>query len=297
VDLEAGGARQRPSGCGDEAKAVPGRRSSRATTIKIFVACTLAAGTDRLDIGVRFENTAIQHRLRLAFRLDKYQPVISGCHFSALPRGWQEGTSFFTTFPFTDYIHLGDEKDAIGLAFMANGLHEAEIRFAAGQHDLLVTLCRSVDTISGANSGLNYDVEHGKLLAPLSFELALSPSRSLVETARKAMAFTTPTLVSGTLLSGDSIPAAPPIKSFSSGGTLFSCLKPTASGAGFVVRCFNLTGKPESAVIECNGEPGPVRRVELSESDSSKAQPVIVGRKVIQAIGPHEIVTIRFGGG
>jgi len=297
VDLEAGGARQRPASSGDEAKAVSGRRSSRTTAIKISVSCTLASGADRLDIGVRFENTAIQHRLRLALKLDGYHPVISGCHFSAQPRVWQDGASFFTTFPFTDYIHLGDEKDAGGLAFMAKGLHEAEIRFAAGKHDLLVTLCRSVDTISGANSGLNYDVEHGKLLAPLSFELALSPSSSLVETARKAMAFTTPTLVSGALLSGDSIPAAPPIKSFSSASTLFSCLKPAASGAGFVVRCFNLMGKPDQAVIECNGEPGPVRRVELSESDSSKTQPVVVGQKVIQPVGPHEIVTMRFGGG
>ena len=173
---------------------------------------------------------------------------------------------------------------------MAKGLYEAEARSHDGRNDLLITLYRSVDTI-GSAAGANYDVEHAKVSGPLRFEVALSPSRTVVETARKAAEFTTPLLTHGTCLA-PAIPCAP-VTSMVSAKCMFNCLKPAEDGNGFVLRFYNLTDEPDRVEFKLGPGKYHISRVNLSENPLPSERWQRLNGGVIYETTPYEIVTLR----
>ena len=84
--LSRGGARERVIHPWQGPGVVDGSRSEEETTLEMRIDCTVPVGSDRVDVIIEMENTAMQHRLRLVMSLQQPIKIIGGSHFTAIER-------------------------------------------------------------------------------------------------------------------------------------------------------------------------------------------------------------------
>ena len=225
-----------------------GGRSPTLVELHLVSEYTLHVGAQRIEVRTRFVNAADHHRLRVAFASTDRPDLVSGGHFAALERSWSTPEDGFPCRPLLDWIHRGD-----GLGILVRGLFEWEPRQLGPGGEILVTLIRSTDTI-GPAAGANYDIENARALGSHEIEYALVPSASAAETARHAIAYTTPVLADGVVHALGAQPWAglpQRLLTIADERLLFSTCKRAEDDRGVVVRCWNPQAEPVWASVAC----------------------------------------------
>ncbi|MHB9031968.1 MAG: glycoside hydrolase family 38 N-terminal domain-containing protein [Anaerolineae bacterium] len=270
---------------------VPGRRSAETITHRLVTVYRLRPGLARLEAVTRFDNLAVNHRLRLGFSLPERGPILSGAHFNVQERGWPEPNEPYPTRPMVDYLLLAN-----GLMFSAAGLYEFEARPLPAGGELLVTLCRSVDCI-GIAAGVNYEDVHNPLaLGPHEIHYALAFADSPAHAARQAAAYLSPLLARACLLPAGQVQADLPaaLLGISNPNLVFSACKRSQDGRGAVVRFWNPGGETQVTEISWGLACSRCERVELSEEPSVKPAPrALAAGRYDLAVQPYEIVTLK----
>lgn len=264
-----------------------GRRRDELIEHTLVATYTLYAGMARVDARVRFLNQSQQHRLRLGFHFDALLAIHAGAHFTSIARPWSQPDDPFPTHPLLDYLHVEH-----GLAILVKGLFEYEPRQGDEGNELLVTICRSTDTI-GPAAGNNYDVEHAKVLIEHTIEYALYPSTGIADTIHQAAAFTTPLVAEGLLDADVPLPLTRMLDCDNPQLVVSACKRSEADDA-VIIRLWNSSAETQSANLGWGLPYGECSRVELSEAPAARPAPTEVATGQFRLIvHPYEIVTLK----
>ncbi len=264
-----------------------GQRSDDMIEHTIVANYTLYAGMARVDAQLRFLNQSQQHRLRLGFHFDAPLAIHAGAHFTSIARPWSQPDDLFPTHPLLDYLHVEH-----GLAILVKGLYEYEPRQGDEGNELLVTICRSTDTI-GPAAGNNYDVEHAKVLLEHTIDYALYPSTGIADTIHQATAFTTPVITEGLLDADVPLPRTRMLYCDNSQLVISAC-KRSEDDDAVIIRLWNCSAETQSANLAWGLPYGECSRVELSETPSLRpaAEEIATGEFRV-TVQPYEIVTLK----
>jgi len=247
------------------------RRSAETTALVVHTEARIAPGVPRVDLSVRVENTARDHRLRLRFPTGR--PVATfhaATTFDVATRTtapvdaarWLHPAP--TTFAHQGWIAAG------GLTVVAPGLPEAEV---TPDGTILVTLLRAIGWIARYDlasrpipAGPPMPLETAQLPGPLDARLSLFPgvdpgaARDAEVGLRGVLAGPEPVLAPDR-----SLLALEP------SALLLSAVKPAESGDGIVVRILNPTDAPRTAVLRPGVAVAAAAAVRLDESPAPDA--------------------------
>jgi mannosylglycerate hydrolase len=276
------------------AGACPEHRHRLATDLPLTltVEARVAPGVRRVDVRVRLDNPARDHRLRLLFPTGAVPlDCLAATTFDVsapsleLPddRHWLHPAP--TTFPHQGWV------SANGLAVSAPGLPEAEVM---PDGTIAITLLRAVGWISrvglgsrGQPAGPMMPVEGAQMLGRLEAHLALLPGTdpSALRAAELGLR---------AVIAGDTAPLPPetPLLAITPRQVLLSACKPAEDGDGLIVRLLNPTdvALPTEAYV---GLPlAGVESVRLDETpDGNELHHD--GKTVHLTVGPHALRSLR----
>jgi mannosylglycerate hydrolase len=270
-------------------------RSARApetVPLRIETEARLVPGTQRIDLQVRVDNRAADHRLRLLF------PTASPAeHFAAattfdvarrsttMPDATDWVHPAPTTFPHQGFVTLN------GLTLAAPGLPEAEV---TQDGVIALTVLRAVGWLARVDLRSRPEPAGPALATPgaqcegvLEARLALYPDLD-ARRARDAE------LGLRAVVAGEQplLEAGKPLLALEPAALVLSALKPAETGHGFVVRLLNPTDDAIEASIRVGLPLSDVTSVRLDESGDGK--PVAHrGGMVKLTIGPHALRSVR----
>jgi mannosylglycerate hydrolase len=161
----------------------PSRRSGKTTPLIIRSELILRKEARRLDIRTTVDNTAENHRLRVAFPSGiKAEYSHAGGHFTVDKRPLiseqdAEGRWFneMQTLPMSRFVDVNDGQE--GLALLSNGITEYELRNDPA-HTLYLTLFRAMGNmiVTGWECVGRFPKQKGsQLLFPMTFEYSVFP--------------------------------------------------------------------------------------------------------------------------
>jgi alpha-mannosidase len=276
------------------AGACPEHRDRLATDLPLTltVEARVAPGVRRVDVRVRVDNTARDHRLRLLFPtgaapLDCLAATTFDVSAPSLElpddRHWLHPAP--TTFPHQGWV------SANGLAINAPGLPEAEV---TPDGTIAITLLRAVGWISrvglgsrGQPAGPMMPVEGAQMLGRLEANLALLPGtdpsalRAAELGLRAVFAGDAPLLPPETTLL-----AVTPLQ------VLLSACKPAEDGDGCIVRLLNPTDVALPTEVYVGPPLAGVESVRLDETpDGNELRHD--GKTVHLTVGPHALRSMR----
>ncbi len=242
------------------------RRAAKPVALAVTVEARVAPGVPRVDLAVRADNVARDHRLRLRFptgrAIDRFEAATT---FDVATRGTDRADDARwvhpapATFPHQGWIRAG------GLTVVAPGLPEAEV---ATDGTILVTLLRAVGWLA------RFDLGSRPIPAGPMMPVSGAQCPGVLE-ARLS-------------LCGDADPAAPgdaelglwgllggPESLLAPGVSLLACeprdlrltaCKPAEAGDGLVVRVLNPTGEARTARLRVGFPVHEVTAVRLDET-------------------------------
>ncbi len=226
-------------------------RSVEEVGLEVEMLLRVTAGVDRVELDLRVDNSAKDHRLRMLFPVDgivdRFQAATTFDVAERTPgpsreEGWMQPPP--ATFPHQGFVH------ANGLSVVAPGLPEAEV--ISGQpSQIAITLLRCIGSLSRldlrsrpgpAGPGTDTPAAQcaGALVAKLSLFAGFDPSR-----AREAE------LGLRAVLCGDE-PLASELEPFlevEPPSLILSACKPAEDGIGVIIRVLNPTSVPEQVRI------------------------------------------------
>jgi mannosylglycerate hydrolase len=253
------------------ARLAPSRdqRSRERVALCVETRLRVAAGVRRVDLRVRVDNTAEDHRLRLLFPLGTRVAACDAASTFDLvrrapgpadARGWVQMAP--RTFPHQGFVHTA------GLTVVAPGLAETEL-VDADESALAVTLLRCVGNLSRQDltsrpglAGPGTATPGAQCPGVLEARLALLPGLD-ARAARDAEL----------QLAAVACGRAPLLQEGHAGLTLsprallLSALKPADEGPGLVLRVLNPTAEPQEACVELGFAFESARPVRLDETD------------------------------
>jgi alpha-mannosidase len=279
-----------------------GRVAERAG-IPIEAELTLRPGVPRLEIELRVENSAEDHRLKVVFPLG--QPIEEGVYDGAyqivrrptrLPAGgedWIEQPA--AECPMRCFV--GAESPGGGMLIANRGLREASV---SPQGEIAITLIRSFGWLSRddlatrrGDAGPKLETPGGQEPGSHTFSLSLVPIRgSLNAAVAEAYAFQSEMRLVGAGLHSGRLPSASSLLAVSGEGLALTGVKLSEEGEDLIVRCVNLTPARLEATLETFL---PIREAIKARLDETPSETLAVegGRRVRFPAGPHEIVTLR----
>ena len=247
------------------------RRSEESALLTVSVEARVAPGVPRVDLAVRVENSARDHRLRLCFPTGR--PVATfraATTFDSAERrtaraddaGWVHPAP--TTFAQQGWVH------ANGLTVLAPGLPEAEV---TPDGVILITVLRAVGWLARFDlrsrpipAGPPLEVPGAQMLGPLIAHLSLfagcdpAAARAAELGLRGVFAGPAPLLADGASL----IALAPAT-------LVLSALKPAEQGEGIVVRVLNPTDAAARARLHVGFPVSAAAAVRLDEEPAEHA--------------------------
>jgi len=284
----------------------------RARRSKALVDCPVAArvrltrGSPVVDVEVRLENRACDHRLRALFPTGIAAPtVLSDGHFlvnerpvDAVPHPeWLQPP--VGTVPQQEFSAV--EDGSRGLAVFAQGLPEVEpVRAADGTVALALTLLRCVGWLSRddfptrrrMNAGPTIPTPDAQCQGPHAFRLAVLPYEGAWSSAgvkRASRLWRTPVLA----VQGVSDLHAPGAWLLEAPGDplCVTAVKKHEERDTLVVRLVNLGDRRETATLTIGRDVAGAWRTDLLEERREAL--VAAGREVAVAVGPREIATVE----
>jgi mannosylglycerate hydrolase len=301
-----------------------GRRQRSQTQVQcpLSVTLTLAQGAPRLDLEVRFDNRARDHRLRILFPCDIQTDVSqAGAQFDVVghpvqvvpvpPSAWVEDAP--TTFPQQDWVDLSDGER--GLCVISRGLPEYEL-LDTPRREVAVTLLRAVGFLgagtemqtAAVGAGPNIATPEAQIQRTLTCSLALFPHRrrwDQAEVWRQALAFKDPprAYMAGqdplrAAPAGAKAPLSRSLLSVEGRNAVLSALKKAEDGQALILRLYNPAEVSSEAVIHLPFVPAGVHQTGLDEQPLADGQGapgarLESGGRLQVVLPPKKIITLR----
>jgi alpha-mannosidase len=282
------------------------RRSKTLVDCPVAVRVRLTQGDPVVDVELRIENRALDHRLRAVFPTGiTTRTVLSDGHFLVNERpveqephpDWLQPPA--GTVPQQEFSAVEDA--AGGLAVLARGLPEVQpLRAADGTVALALTLLRCVGWLSRddfptrrrMNAGPTIPTPDAQCPGPHAFRYALLPyagTWSAAGVKRESRRWRTPPLVvqgvSDLHAAGAGLLEAP-------GDPLcVTAVKKGEERDSLVVRLVNLGSRPATGTLRLGREVERAWRTGVLEERAVGLRPS--GREVTVEAGPHEILTLE----
>lgn len=271
------------------------RRASQEVDLEIRTLARVAPGLERVDLTVRIDNTARDHRLRLLFPTgEPAESLLAATTFGSARRTRErpDDSRWRHPAPHT-FVHQG-WLEANGLLILAPGLCEGEL-LADGT--LALTLLRSVGWLSRADltrrpgpAGPPVRTPGAQCLGPLEARLALLADGSAadaqaIELGLRAVAAGSTPLAS----------PAQPLLSIEPRGLVLSTFKPSRDGTGAVLRLLNPGDEPIEARVRFAVPAAEARAVRLDECEIP-GERALAGEELRLLVPPHrlESTLLRF---
>ncbi|HEY8476454.1 MAG TPA: glycoside hydrolase family 38 C-terminal domain-containing protein [Chloroflexota bacterium] len=286
------------------------RREARSTEVvecPVTVRASLLAGGRRVDFETTVENRATDHRLRVLFPTGRRAlDVVAETAFGVVRRpvalpsageGWVEDS--VGTQPQQTFVDLSDGDG--GLLLANQGLPEYEVlQDAEGRATVVLTLLRCVGWLSRPDlrtrrgyAGPALPTPGAQLLGRYTFRYALVPHEGRWEAVQhEAHAFNAGLRAILAPRHDGPLPPAASFVAVTPSSLVLSAVKLPEEGDSLVVRLYNPTPERLAGTVRLWRPFQRVERVNLAE------EPLEVlsarGRAVSLAVGPSEVVTLRF---
>ena len=311
----------------------PERQGRVAETVAIPVALrlTLVRDARRLDLEVRLDNRARDHRLRILFPAGVQAPVARAAgQFDVVtrPTALRPDWEALGNHPAEQWVDLSIAGR--GLAVLLDGTPEYGVEPGEGGQALAVTLLRCTDVL-GDNPGFD-PVPGAQCAGPITMRFGLVPHRGDLADADlyaasaafqlppvavqldaplqlrryrssplpEAVAGDADTPVHNRFLAPEPAADLPPVHGFlewDAKGAVFSALKPAESGQGVIVRAFH--PGDGAATVRISLRP-PMRLASAARCNLAEDEPVPLeladGATVDLDLGAHQIGTLHLGG-
>jgi mannosylglycerate hydrolase len=270
------------------------QRSSELATLEVETRVIVTPGVPRIDVDLRIENTARDHRLRMLFPVpgpvDSFQAATTFDVADRIPgpcdnEGWVQAAP--PTFPHQGFV------SANGLCIAAPGLPEAEV--VAGESGYMaITLLRCVGSLSRADlrsrpgpAGPGTDTPNaqcqGTLTARLSIFAGHDPAR-----VREAELGLRAVACGETFLVAEN----EPLVEIAPSPLLLSAFKPAENQQGIVLRLLNPTSTPVDAKIALGFPFDQATAIRLDEEPSVKETVTRDGNRLSFPVAPHALRTV-----
>ncbi|MES3032669.1 MAG: glycoside hydrolase family 38 C-terminal domain-containing protein [Gemmatimonadota bacterium] len=275
-------------------------------TVTATATLALTAGTDWIDVTIRGDNTAGDHRLRWVLPLPaglQHDHVVADAAFGAVrrdrsardPREWNAETRLATA-PLHRWLHLSGES--FGLGIVSDGLAEYEL-LPEGQ--LAITLLRAVGELSRrdvpgrpGHAGWPMATPAAQSLGAFEARFAIVVLPQDVDAAREALEQVADDVllpVTGDTWRGVASPLEPCSGLTLEGeGLTFSTAKRSDDGQWLVLRCVNQRGTPVRGIWHLPRAATEVRHSRLDETPGLALTGT--GPRIRFEAAPHAIVTL-----
>ncbi|MBE3518756.1 MAG: hypothetical protein IMW97_00430 [Firmicutes bacterium] len=299
-------------------------RNRRNVPLKIITRVSLASGIKRIDFKTTVENRALDHRLRVHFRVPFVaEKSYAGCQFAVVERvvGPAAGPGEATragqtntpveipigTHPMRDFVDVSDGTK--GLAVSTKGLFEYEVIPGKDSSELAITLMRCVGYLSRpdlrlrpGNAGPEIETPGAQCLGRWDFEYSIYPHAGFWDQARVhafAQAYQTPPVAFRSEGHGGTpqIPPTAAIFHIDDPNLVWSAVRKTGDG-GLHLRFYNISKHPgraklfslfplrEATVVDLAGNP-------LSAASGLPSAKLVNDNTVEVRYGPCQIITLK----
>ena len=254
-------------------------RSSETCALRVALEARIVPGVERVDLRIRFENTARDHRLRLLFPTrEPTAEFVAATTFDAAIRSTQKPDASRWVHPAPDTFPQQGWVSANGLTLVAPGLPETEVR---SDGTIALTLVRAVGWLSRADlrtrpglAGPLLPTPGAQCLQSIEAELALLPGVDPA-TARDAEIG-----LRAVAAGADArVAAGLPLLEIEPRSLVLSALKPAENSEGAVLRLLNPTDHPIDARVRLGFPVSTVIPVRLDET-ASDAPCVLEGHEL-----------------
>jgi alpha-mannosidase len=268
------------------------RRVDERVPMRVVTDVRLADGVDRVDLKVRVESGARDHRVRLAFPSGAgVEQFLAATTFDVAERrpGPADATGWVHPAPAT-FCHQG-WVHAHDLTVAAPGLPEAEV---GPDGTIALTLLRAVGWLSRVELTTR-PIPAGPGLATPGAQCpeGIEATLSLTAGPPDPQALAAAELGLRAVPAGDTPLLEPgvPLLALAPDGLVLSAMKPAESGAGAVVRVLNPTGEPLDADLSFGVPVRAAASVRLDETPDGGAV-TLAGATVRLTVGPHALRSV-----
>ncbi|HHY34080.1 MAG TPA: hypothetical protein GX510_00365 [Firmicutes bacterium] len=299
-------------------------RDKKTVPLRIVTRVSLMSGIRRIDFRTTVENQALDHRLRVHFRVPFVaEKSYAGCQFAVVERTARPGPELnqrmpagqaaapaetpIGTHPMRNFVDVSD--GAKGLAVSTRGLFEYEVIPGKDSSDLAITLMRCVGYLSRSdlrlrpgNAGPEIETPGAQCPGRWHFEYSVYPHTGLWDESGVhafAQAYQAPP-VAFQPQDMRTAPRVPPTASFfhvDDPNLVWSAVRKTAEGS-FHIRCYNISNRPghaklvslfplyEATPVDLAGNP-------LSGARCLPSAKLINENTVELRYGPWQIITLK----
>lgn len=267
-------------------------RDAERVPLTVEYEARVAPGVSRVDLRIRVDNTAADHRLRLLFPSGgPVEHAVAATTFGVVARGTtpKDGARWLHRAPRT-FPHQGWVA-ANGLTVAAPGLPEAEVH---PDGTIAVTLVRAVGWIA------RYDLTTRPVPAGPAMPIAGAQSPGVIEARLALLAGVDGVAARDAELGFRAVVAGPDpllatgrsLLSLEPPALVLSALKPAEDGDGLVVRVLNPDGAATTATLRFGFPLRGAEAVRLDETPSDDAVAVDDGAVRIP-VPPHALRSVR----
>ena len=273
------------------------KKSPRLIVIDADLFITLNKNSKRVDLKVEVDNKVESHRLRIMFPTNLNAKFHYGegqfdvvKRFSERPdtKDWIEQPMY--DFPLHHFADVSDGKN--GLAVLVDGLKEYEL-LNDKKKTLAVTMLRGFEYIIAPSSKQDYThLKGSQCLGKSSYRLAIYPHKGDWQDGdvyKEALNFNNHLSLVQTGKANGELPSELSFMNVTPDELVFSALKKSEDGNGFVLRVYNPTEKDVDGEVEFHNtifkveqvtlEEVFVREIRLSDQNSFTVQ---IGKKKIE---------------
>jgi alpha-mannosidase len=267
-------------------------RAQESALLNVWVEARVAPGVPRLDLTVRVDNTARDHRLRVCFPTGR-----------PLTR-WQAATTFDVALRSTvgpddsDWMHRAPPTfahqgwvSANGLMVVAPGLPEAEVTVDGM---IAITLLRAVGWLARYDLRSRPQPAGPPMEVPGAQMLGMLEARLSVLTGSDPGAARAAELGLRAVIGGPAplLPDGASMLALAPSTLVLSALKPDEHGDGIVLRVLNPTDSPQRARIRLGFAVAAAQAVRLDEAPADQAVE-FDGDEVAFTVPPHALRSVR----
>lgn len=249
------------------------KKNPRLVAVEVDLFITLNKNSKRVELKVEVDNKAESHRLRIMFptNLDANFHCGEG-QFDVVKRSserpdkkdWIEQPMY--DYPLHHFADVTDGKN--GLAVLVDGLKEYEL-LKDKKKTLAVTLFRGFEYIIAPSSKQDYThLKGSQCLGKSSYNLAIYPHKGdwqLGEAYKEALNFNNHISLVQTGKANGELPSELSFMKVTPDDLIFSALKQSENGNGFVLRIYNPTEKNVEGKVEFYNSLSKVEQVTLEE--------------------------------
>ncbi len=249
------------------------KKNPKLTEVNLELFIILNRSSRHLELKIKVDNKAESHRLRIMFpsRIKAEKHFAEG-QFDVVERqikrlntkDWIEQPMY--DFPLNQFVDISDNKH--GLAILVDGLKEYEVRDDKDR-TIAVTLFRGFEYIIQPSSKQDYTFQKGsQCLGKSEYRLAIYPHSGNWKDGnvyREALNFNNQLSIVQTGKAKGKLPAELSFLKIEPEDLIFSALKKSEDGNGFVLRVYNPTEKDFKGEVEFYNPISKVEHVTLEE--------------------------------